>query len=398
VEGSADRRLPALDGLRGLAALVVLSSHLVMAGAPALGNSIVYGIPMPGAAGRLATSPLAIAWAGPEFVIVFFVLSGFVLTRALRDRPVPALAFLAGRALRLYLPAWASLAVGAALVALVPRSPALAPAENAGLWLFDLARPVALERLAHDVALITPSDPRKGQGTLNPVLWSLRWEVLFSLALPVVLVARRALTQLAVPVLLVAFVAVDHGIGHPALTYLPPFAVGMVLALHEPRLEAWRVELRGRGAGVAILLAACLLSADVWLDRTAPVAGPAGALVLAGATLWVLAPLLYPSVARVFTTAPMAWLGARSFSLYLVHLPVVLALAYGLGRPPFAVLAAVAVPASLLAAEAFHRAVERPSHALARAAVAQVAARRAPVGASADVVPGAGAAAAPSAG
>lgn len=371
----ADRRLPALDGLRGLAALVVLVSHLVMAGAPALADSILFGIPMDGVLGRLAVTPLAVVWAGPELVVVFFVLSGFVLTRALRDRAVPAAAFLAGRAVRLYLPAWGSLVVGAALVALVPRSPALAPAESAGRWLFDLARPLGAERFAHDVALVTGADPRKGEGTLNAVLWSLRWEVLFSLALPVILVARRWVARMAVPIALAAILAVDHGAGRPALMYLPPFAIGVLLALHEARLWAWRAELRGRGAGLAVGLTACLLSADLWLDRTVQGAGPAGALVLAGATLAVIVPLVYESVERALTTRPMAWLGSRSFSLYLVHLPIVVAFAYGLRLPSFGVLALTAVPAVLLAAEAFHRVVERPCHALARAATAQVAAR-----------------------
>jgi peptidoglycan/LPS O-acetylase OafA/YrhL len=376
VEERTDRRLPALDGLRGLAALVVLLSHVVVASMPALADAAAFGTRPAGLEGWLVRTPLSVAWAGPELVIVFFVLSGFVLTRALRDRPVPAMAFLGGRALRLYLPAWASLGVGAALVALVPRSPALAPAATSGQWLADLAQPIGAEGVAHDVALMRAGDAGAYHASLSPALWSLRWEVLFSLALPPILLARRPLARGAVPIVLLALLAVDHGRGHGALTFIPPFAIGVVLALHERRVMAWREALRERGGAVAVGLAACLLSADVWMAGAEPRTGLAGMLVLIGATFAVLAPLLYGSVAHALTTAPMRWLGARSFSLYLVHLPIVLAVAFALGRPGFGVLLAIAVPASLLAAEAFHRAVERPCHALARAATAQLASRR----------------------
>ncbi|HWI75194.1 MAG TPA: hypothetical protein VNT55_24745, partial [Baekduia sp.] len=134
----------------------------------------------------------------------------------------------------------------------------------------------------------------------------------------------------------------------------------------------------GRGAAVAVGAAVCLLSADLWLPGAVRASGPGGALVVAGAILAVVLPLVYASVARPLCSAPMQWLGTRSFSLYLVHFPIVLACAYGFGRPGLPVLAATAIPASLLAAEAFHRVVERPCHRLARAATAQVAARRRP--------------------
>ncbi|MCW2982641.1 MAG: acyltransferase, partial [Conexibacter sp.] len=121
----------------------------------------------------------------------------------------------------------------------------------------------------------------------------------------------------------------------------------------------------------AVALALCLVSADRWL----PDSPAAATLVTAGAALAVLCPLLYASVARSLSTRPLQWLGSRSFSLYLVHFPIVLACAFGLDRPGLPLLAATAIPASLLAAELFHRAVERPCHRLAHAATAQIAAR-----------------------
>ena len=372
--GGTDR-LPALDGLRGLAALVVLLSHMVEASVPALSEALNFGTEPNGVARWFMRTPLAIVWAGPELVIVFFVLSGFVLTRALRAHPATLGTFLSARVVRLYLPVWAALVPAALLLALVPRAPG---AEIAGVhsWLNIYAQPVGLPQVATDMALVLPGHVgQPGWGTLDGVLWSLRWEVLFSLALPFLLRAERLLTRLTIPLLLALPLVVDRAGGRVALMFAPPFLLGVLLALHEAEVVGWRARIAGRGAPLAVVAAACLLGADLWLPGAERAQGPSGALVVAGAGLAVVLPLVYASVARPLLTAPMQWLGSRSFSLYLVHFPIVLAYAYGLHHPHLPVLAAVAVPTSLLAAELFHRVVERPCHRLARAAGARAAAR-----------------------
>ncbi len=71
----------------------------------------------------------------------------------------------------------------------------------------------------------------------------------------------------------------------------------------------------------------------------------------------------------------MQWLGLRSFSLYLVHLPLVSVTVLLLGgtAPLWAVLL-IAVPAALLTTAVFYRVVELPSHRLARRAAARLSA------------------------
>ena len=76
-------RLDRLDALRGIAAIVVLVHHVSMT-VPQIATAyessdgvMLYSI------GWWATlSPLKVLLAGPEFVLVFFVLSGFVLVRS----------------------------------------------------------------------------------------------------------------------------------------------------------------------------------------------------------------------------------------------------------------------------------------------------------------------------
>ena len=73
-------RLVALDALRGVAAVVVLVHHVSMT-APSI--SAAYqssaNVAIFSTGWWVTLSPLKILFAGPEFVLVFFVLSGFVL-------------------------------------------------------------------------------------------------------------------------------------------------------------------------------------------------------------------------------------------------------------------------------------------------------------------------------
>jgi peptidoglycan/LPS O-acetylase OafA/YrhL len=60
----------------------------------------------------------------------------------------------------------------------------------------------------------------------------------------------------------------------------------------------------------------------------------------------------------------MRFLGLVSFSLYLVHEPIVIAIAQFVDRPMLTVF--IAVPVCIAVAAAFWMLVERPSHRLSR--------------------------------
>ena len=83
------RRAPALDGLRGWAALVVLLHHSLLT-VPAVASTYLSNT-SEGPWVQMATStPLHLVWAGPEAVIVFFVLSEVVRVLAHQRRPALA--------------------------------------------------------------------------------------------------------------------------------------------------------------------------------------------------------------------------------------------------------------------------------------------------------------------
>jgi peptidoglycan/LPS O-acetylase OafA/YrhL len=118
--GSA--RMASLDGLRGLAALVVVVQHCALT-LPSLANQYL----APNAASPawwLTYTPAYLAWAGREAVLVFFVLSGLVLAlpRLSGRRSDGWSSYYRKRLLRLYLPVLAAVALTALVLVLVPRT------------------------------------------------------------------------------------------------------------------------------------------------------------------------------------------------------------------------------------------------------------------------------------
>lgn len=367
--GRRSARLPALDGLRGVAALVVLVFHVLVL-------SDTFAARQPGVRPAEASwwfthTPLALGWAGDEAVLLFFVLSGFVLALPATLAPVDWRAYYPQRLVRLYLPVWASLLLAAGAAALVSRGP------EPGLsdWYGEHVPVVGPGEAVHDGLLLL------GTGWLNSPLWSLQWELLFSLLLPVYLVlARWRRGWWAVKVLvLLAVVAAAPVWGHWGVMHLATFGFGVLLAFERDRLAAAvaRVHLPRTGwplaAGCALLLTVegLLLAAE--LDREV-VRGAARSLRTLGACLAVVLALHWEPVRRRLRAPWAQWVGTRSFSLYLVHEPlVVTSAALWPGLPVLAHLAVV-LPASLLVAAAFHRLVEAPSHRLARATARRAAA------------------------
>src|ERR1700741_4157400 len=91
------RRLHQLDGLRGIAALTVVVFHYLSAFVPALTPDQTKNPHW------LSDTPLAVTFNGPFAVVVFFVLSGFVVSKAaLGQGPLPLT--IALRYLRLTIP------------------------------------------------------------------------------------------------------------------------------------------------------------------------------------------------------------------------------------------------------------------------------------------------------
>jgi peptidoglycan/LPS O-acetylase OafA/YrhL len=312
-------RRPALDGLRGIAILLVLTCHFGMA--------LGYVKQSTGAAG----------------VELFFVLSGFLITSLLieeqaRTGRVSLRSFYLRRARRLLPALLVMVAVVYVLARLVGSSFAVLPT------LFYVANFYP----ASDLGLLAHT-------------WSLSVEEQFYLTWPLMFVAasrwRRgplavagvcaALSLLLRFLLLGDTKQVYYGTGTEAFGLL----VGVLLAIlaHEglPALKAPRWLLVGLtlpAFGLAVVGGRYL--SDVVVPTVIPI---------------LAAPLIWAACSRpVFTWAPLRYLGRRSYALYLWHFPLLVIIKALVGWPITPVVAAVALGLSLLVTEASWRLVEQP--------------------------------------
>jgi peptidoglycan/LPS O-acetylase OafA/YrhL len=341
-----------------LASLVVVIYHCSLIAKPHLDDTVFTW---------LTQSPTKLVFAGTEAVLVFFVLSGFVVTLPVLGDGFSWTRFYPTRVLRLYLPVWASVVLATALIALVPRDPARMPDDS---WMQNTqAAEVSWGAFLDEALLLTKSYD------INNVLWSLRWELIFSLALPLFVALALLLRQHAVAAAIVACALTVLGriIDVEALVYLPVFLLGSLMAVRLDDLLVWvRRPRRGAFWPLVTAMALTLLIAS-WLSR--PFAEPAS---IAGRAMWGLAGIGAALVIIVAMGSPRIraalegrvsqWLGRNSYSLYLVHVPLLATLAYLWGSENWALVAAVGIPVSLLLSAVFHRLVEAPSHRLARAA------------------------------
>jgi peptidoglycan/LPS O-acetylase OafA/YrhL len=201
---------------------------------------------------------------------------------------------------------------------------------------------------------------------LNSALWSLRWEVEFSLLLPLyllVLTPRLPKLWWAKLLLLLALVAAGTATGHDSLRYLPMFGCGVILFSHRDHLPAVRGRVAGASALVALLLAWAYWAAVP--HGVGPVAvGVVEALQVAAAVWVVLAAERWAPVSCWLAKPTPHWLGSRSFALYLTHEPIVVSVA--LLTHSIALTLLIALPLSLAFAEGFYRVIEHPSHRMSR--------------------------------
>jgi peptidoglycan/LPS O-acetylase OafA/YrhL len=347
------RRIGSLDGLRGVAALVVLVHHSLVSIGP-LGG-VYFEEATPAGLEWLVFSPLHLIWAGPEAVYVFFILSGLVLTLPTLRRRYHWKSYYPSRLLRLYIPVAAAVLFAIAIALVVPRS----LTDEHGTWMEKQDQPLSLFSTIRNMTLVSPD-------WLNPPLWSLRWEVAFSVLLPLYIFVLLRFTKWW-PLLIVGAIAVstigtlvhDKGV----LVYLPMFLIGSALAVGLQPSE--RVGERRwpwlMGAGLLGI------TASWWL---APTAFDADAIsipiVLVSALLIVVGAIRWGAAQRVLEHPVVQWLGRISFSLYLTHDPIVVAVNTLLPIGKAWWTPVIAIPLALVVAVLFFRFVEAPAHRLAK--------------------------------
>lgn len=363
--GRRSDRFAALDGLRGVAAAVVTLHHalLVIPPGPIVATSV-------GRATLTIIGPVLLLSGNlDEAVLIFFALSGFVLALQAKSGRVPTYrAFLVRRLFRIYLPYLTAFSFSLALViATAPWAPRFGEAS----LLDDWNRPVDVATVLN-TALMTGYD-----NWVDTPMWTFVYEMRVSLVFPLLIAPALAfgLPGFLVPsaALLAAWLLI-HFSGLPSslidnLAYTVPIAftvlAGAVVAL---KLETIRI--RGERSlaatdwlllvfGLALTMAAFPFHAG-HKTVSAAVGGIGSATVLAAC-------VIDGPVARLLRRRLSLFLGRISFSLFLLHTPIIIATLrvtrHVLPTPLGVLLALTLSVGAALAGEAF---VERPATQLGR--------------------------------
>jgi peptidoglycan/LPS O-acetylase OafA/YrhL len=340
-------RVATLDGLRGVAALVVLFFHALLYKGEILSSD------GGGFGDSIASSPLAFLVSGGSAVVLFFVLSGFVLERSIRERgPTGWTPWIRARLARLYLPIWPVLILYVLYLA-----------ATGG----DGAAPSALQVLA-DFTLVL------GHGGVLGVLWTLRWEILFSLLIPVLgrIGSRFSIGSVPALAALIFASALGNVLNVGAIQYLPiciaGFSLSRLVADSNGRLGRRIVAVLGSKSARPwlIVVGLLMLGAEMyllvisggWASRTDLVLVCGQILAIVG-SLMVVATSASMQAAETALSRLVNWLGQISFSLYLVHQPCLELTNRYLSLPTHASIATGIILSIFLAAQ-YWRFVERP--------------------------------------
>jgi peptidoglycan/LPS O-acetylase OafA/YrhL len=309
------RRLPALDGIRGLAILLVMFLHFADRSPPI------------GLANRLYTQVTGTGWIGVD---LFFVLSGFLITGILIDSRKSATYFrdfYARRTLRIF-PLYY-----ACLVAWVAFAPLLHPSSAVGH--------VTIATMHHDQLWYWTylSNWKMGfDGQWPPmgtsVYWSLAVEEQFYLVWPAVVLvfSPRALRNVCLSLIGLAFLAraiqVAAGAA-PILVYvntlsrMDALAIGALaaMALRDPKQREWAQ----RTAPWSLTLGAVSLAAMwIWIGTFSeyhPLMQTAGFTTLAVTFVSLMVEALTPGsrVGETFRSPVLRFFGKYSYAMYLLH-------------------------------------------------------------------------------
>ncbi|MEV6481324.1 acyltransferase [Streptomyces sp. NPDC051576] len=340
-----------LDGLRGLAALYVVLFHCWLYAFPGYPNS--------------AAPPwLDVLMFGRIAVVFFLVLSGFSLAISPARhgwRSDGVLRFLRRRAWRILPPYWAALILSLAVSWLVVPASHNGPPTGASVLVYGL--------VAQDV--FTAPTP-------NGAFWSIGVEAELYLVFPLLLLVRRRFNATVLilcatlPVIGLGLTAAGaspaEGDNLLAPHLFPVFVAGVVGAGIVAASDRVRRLPWGWFAVLAALpvLALGVVRGEVWTVNhyfwVDLAVAPAMTMLLASVATGRPAALV-----RFLTTRPLRSLGDFSYSLYLIHLPIVLVVIRRVaphfvspGLHTFCFTLLVGLPVSVLAARLFSQVFELP--------------------------------------
>ena len=368
------RRIGFLDGIRGLAALSVAAAHALLVNQPVRGalTGDVWTEQEP-----VNTILRLIFTVSHQAVVAFIVLSGcsLMLPVVARDGRLPkgVRDYFRRRMRRILPPYYAALGLSLALTVTVPGM-------GAGLvpW-WGEPNPSSDVVLSH--LLLVQNWSPDWADAISPPLWSIpvEWQIYFVFPLILLPVWRRYGGIAAIGVGFAIGLGLYAVVGSQRLVLSAPwfiglFAIGMVAAdlgfsTRARSTDYGRLAVRVAWMGLTgfVIASATLFVTDLPFRANSWLVDPFFGVAAAAVIVWaaVGGRPSQPLVVRVLSSRPMTELGWFSYSLYLVHAPILVLVATvtrELVHSPlgYAVAVSIGLVAALMASYVFHLAIERP--------------------------------------
>jgi peptidoglycan/LPS O-acetylase OafA/YrhL len=302
-----------LDGLRGVAALIVVVFHFFSAYLP---TAIPAETPRPW---RISDTPLGILYNGLFSVIVFFVLSGFVVSNSAAKKRDHLLLNLVLRYKRLALPATASVLWAWLLLKLFPDK----AAGFAGLiphdWLqftYQGKIPSLCSAFSEGLVHIFTA----GSSLFNNVLWTMKVELIGSCFIYILYSFARGRTLLRALILLALILPAVHQIIYEGFVF---GAILRELWVADRLLVFFPIQFFALGALLGSVSQG--FHSRMHLPRMPPlftIGDKSGILYPIGAAMIVYGCLASSRLQALFSIFPARFLGRISFCLYLFHVPL----------------------------------------------------------------------------
>jgi len=362
-------RFVELDSLRGLAALMVVFQHLQLlweTDTHAVSSSAILGIFLG------LTRPF-----GSEAVILFFVLSGFVLSLpAVNGKPQSYSTFLIRRIFRIYIPYLAAIAVSVAGAFWLHGAATTHSRWFSGCW----SEPVSWRLVLQYVVFLGVFETQQ----FDSPIWSLVHEMRISLIFPflcgLVLRLKSRWSFVIAGGLTISAIVVEKRPFHvnpliaDSLHYAGIFVLGIFLARERSRLGMWFRRRRGLTKGLIAIwflwlyrFAAPSLVAHIGVVLPNLLFFISQWLTALGAGGLIMISLNSATWKRVLTWRPIHFLGQISYSLYLWHFVVLLyCIHLFYGKVPLWAILCLVLVVSIIMSWLSYRWIEIPSITLGR--------------------------------
>lgn len=320
---AAHPRYKQLDSLRGLAALSVFFVHII--GKNAVNNPLV---------DFLKRTPLGIVFNGGAAVMFFFVLSGFVLSLPFvnNEKPLKLTAFYIKRVFRIYPALLSAIVVSVLLKAFVYDKFITAPipdihsGEWGGFWNWHWDK----EHLQELIKTLVLIGPEFNFNLLDPPIWSLVIEMKISILLPffIMIIARSSKVLNIIFLFIIVYLTYDHAGVWP----IGVFYLGILMAKYKDQIahtiKSWPL---------IILIIVCCLGLflyNIGFEFAGKIQ-PHYALfshtwnsymIAAGSCILMMIVLAKNKLSRFFEHPVFTFLGNISYSFYLIHMPLIIAM------------------------------------------------------------------------